>query len=183
MKLYHTTIFTKVFGLIRFYVLKLFYVKRATISKKGVIGAKNEFFIAKTGEVTLGDKFITADNATVLAYGKLSIGANFFMNSFSRIVAMKEVSIGNNVSLASFVTILDHNHDFKIENSQISLEGYVKDTVTIGNNVWIGDKVTITKGVKIGDNVIVGANSLVIKDVPSNVIVGGVPAKVLTKIM
>ncbi len=50
------------------------------------------------------------------------------------------------------------------------------------NNVWIGDKATITKGVTIGDNVIIAANAVVNKDVPSNVIVGGIPAKVIKKL-
>ena len=54
--------------------------------------------------------------------------------------------------------------------------------MVIGNNVWLGDKVTVLPGVKIGDNVIVGANSVVSKDIPDGVIAAGVPAKVIKKI-
>ena len=49
----------------------------------------------------------------------------------------------------------------------------------IGRNVWIGDKVTILGGVTIGDNVIVGAESIVTHDIPSNSIAGGTPARVI----
>ena len=54
-----------------------------------------------------------------------------------------------------------------------------KGEIAIGNNVWIGDKATILGGVTIGDNVIVGANSVVIHDVPSHCVVAGIPAKVV----
>jgi maltose O-acetyltransferase len=51
--------------------------------------------------------------------------------------------------------------------------------VTIGNDCWIGGRAIICPGVSIGDNVVVGAGSVVTKDVPSNVVVGGNPAKIL----
>jgi acetyltransferase-like isoleucine patch superfamily enzyme len=54
--------------------------------------------------------------------------------------------------------------------------------IIIGNNVWIGSNSTILPGVVIGDNSIIGAGSVVTKNVPSNVIVAGVPAKVIKKI-
>ena len=57
-----------------------------------------------------------------------------------------------------------------------------KGEVEIGNNVWIGDKATILAGVVIGDNVIVAANSVVTKSVPSNTIVAGSPAKIIKQL-
>jgi len=54
--------------------------------------------------------------------------------------------------------------------------------VIIGKNVWIGANVTILKDVNIGDNSIIGAGAVVTKDIPSNVIVGGVPAKIIKEI-
>ena len=57
-----------------------------------------------------------------------------------------------------------------------------KGEVVIGNNVWIGDKATILAGVTVGDNVIVGANSVVTKDIPSNTMVAGVPARIINSI-
>ena len=80
------------------------------------------------------------------------------------------------------VSILDHDHRYTFEGDDLQLDGYVTAPITIGNNVWIADKVTILKGVTIGDNVVVGANSLVHKDVPANSVVGGVPFRVLKKL-
>ena len=54
--------------------------------------------------------------------------------------------------------------------------------VTIGNNVWIGGRAVINPGVKIGDNSVVASGSVVVKDVPSNVLVGGNPAKIIKTI-
>ena len=57
-----------------------------------------------------------------------------------------------------------------------------KGNIVIGNNVWLGDKVSVLSGVNIGDNVIVGANSVVTKNVPSNCVVAGIPAKIIKKL-
>lgn len=60
----------------------------------------------------------------------------------------------------------------------MQFKGYDK-LATIGDNVFISTGVKIIGGVTIGDNVVIGANSVVVKDIPSNAIVGGVPAKIL----
>ncbi len=54
--------------------------------------------------------------------------------------------------------------------------------MTIGDNVWIGGDVTILPGTKIGDNVVIGAGSVVAKEIPSNVVAAGNPARVIKKI-
>ena len=54
---------------------------------------------------------------------------------------------------------------------------YTKGEIIIGNNVWLGDNVCVLPGVTIGDNVIVGANSVVTKDIETNTVAAGVPAK------
>ena len=59
---------------------------------------------------------------------------------------------------------------------------YSKGAIHIGNNVWIGDKATVLGGITIGDNVIVGANSVVTHDVPSNCVVAGIPAKIVRQL-
>ena len=55
--------------------------------------------------------------------------------------------------------------------------------ITIGDNVWIGGSAVVYPGVTIGDNVVVAAGAVVVKDIPSNVVVGGNPAKILKEVI
>jgi maltose O-acetyltransferase len=73
--------------------------------------------------------------------------------------------------------VLIYTQDHKI--SGWGYDGYSIGDVVIGNNVWIGGRVTILKGVTIGDNAVIGAASVVTKDVPKNAIVAGNPARVI----
>lgn len=58
----------------------------------------------------------------------------------------------------------------------------IEKSIIIGNNVWIGTNVYIREGIKIGDNVIIGANSVVTRDIPSNSVAAGVPARIIKKL-
>lgn len=83
------------------------------------------------------------------------------------------IEIGKMVKITEGVTILTHGFDWSVING---LYGDILGSagkVTIGDNVFIGMKATILKGVTIGNNCIIGANSLVNHDVPSNSVVGG----------
>ena len=82
--------------------------------------------------------------------------------------------------LAPNVSIYTPQHAF---NSEERAAGYeISLPVVIGNNVWICGSVKIIGGVTIGDNTIIGAGSVVTKDIPANVIAAGVPCKVIREI-
>ena len=93
--------------------------------------------------------------------------------------------IGDNVLIASKVYITDLNHGNYSGKEQSNPQEIAKERkiytkpVKIENNVWIGENVSILSGVKIGENAILGANSVVTKNVPKNSIVAGNPAKVI----
>ena len=107
----------------------------------------------------------------------MRVGANFKRNEHCIIDESHcwLISIGDNVVLAPRVHILAH------DASMWNELGYTKIAkTTIGNNVFIGAGSIIMPGVTIGDNVIVGAGSVVTKDVESNMVVAGNPAKVVS---
>lgn len=81
--------------------------------------------------------------------------------------------VGENLIFAFNVCIHTINHDLRDRNS------YHPKPVKIGNNCWIGSSATILPGVTLGDNVTVGANSVVTKSFPDNVVIGGCPAKII----
>lgn len=102
--------------------------------------------------------------------GKIRINQAYFNNGCS-VNCMNSIIIGRNCLFGENVKLYDHNHIFKDINIPISEQGYTSSPIVIGNNCWIGSNVTILKGVSIGDNVVIGANCLIYRDVPSNSIV------------
>ena len=90
------------------------------------------------------------------------------------------VKIGCNVMMGPECYIYAYNHNTQRTDIPMNQQGMTDERpVEIGNDVWIGSRVTILPGVHIGDGAIIGAASVVTKDVPSYAVVGGNPAKVL----
>lgn len=117
---------------------------------------------------------------------EIVIGKDCLIGEYCHITALKSIRIGDGLLTGRFVYIGDNSHgglsEEEKEVSPTKRKLTTKGGVSIGNNVWLGDKVTVLGGVSIGDNVIVAANSVVTKDVPSNCIVAGVPAKVIKEL-
>lgn len=109
----------------------------------------------------------------------LFIGDNCEMGDMTHIVAHEKVEIGNNVLIASKCFISDTNHGIYKGEHQDSPETppnqrqLVTKPVKIGNNVWIGENVVILAGADIGDGCIIGANAVITKAVPNDVVVVG----------
>ncbi|MBH1940893.1 sugar O-acetyltransferase [Mobilitalea sibirica] len=114
-------------------------------------------------------------------YGyNISVGDNFYANSNCNILDCAKVKIGDNVLFGPNVNLYTPEHAFDKEERA---RGYEQSLpITIGNDVWICGSVSILSGVTIGDNTIIGAGSVVTKDIPANVIAAGVPCKVIREI-
>lgn len=179
MKIKKKSILQNLSALVRYYMIKLYFRSRFRINALSYIGSSLRIFIYKAGNITVNGKIHILDNVELQSAGQINFGNGCSINSYSRIVALEKISLGERVVLAQFVTIVDHDHSTKIINGKLNVEKIETSPIYIGNYVWIGDKATITKGVSIGDNVVIAANSVVTKDIPSNCIAGGIPAKVI----
>ena len=114
-------------------------------------------------------------------YGyNIEVGENFYANYNLVILDVGKVRIGKNVMFAPNVSIYTAGHPVHPDSRNSGYE-YGID-ITIGDNVWIGGNVCVLPGVKIGDNVVIGAGSVVTKDLPDNVIAVENPCRVIRKI-
>lgn len=105
------------------------------------------------------------------------VGDNFFANFDCTILDVCEVRFGDNCMLGPSVQIYTATHPLHPTERNSGLE-YGKP-ITFGNNVWIGGSSVINPGVTISNNVVIAAGSVVTKNVPDNVVVGGNPAKLI----
>lgn len=110
----------------------------------------------------------------------IHVGDSFLANYNVTILDIGSVRIGNNVMIGPSTLITTVNHPLSPAGRRKHL-GIMKP-VTIGNDVWIGGNATILPGVTIGNNVVVAAGAVITHDVPDNVVVGGVPAKIIKQI-
>ena len=114
-------------------------------------------------------------------YGShIRVGKNFFANYNCTIIDVAKVIIGNNCQMAPNVAIYTAGHPVHPDTRNTAYE-YGKE-VRIGDNVWIGGNTVICPGVTIGDCCVIGAGSVVTKDIPSWTIAAGNPCRVIRKI-
>ncbi|HCL4547759.1 TPA: sugar O-acetyltransferase [Clostridium botulinum] len=136
---------------------------------------KNELLKSLFGKV--GDNFCIKPTFRCDYGSNIYVGENFFANYDCIILDVCKVTIGDNCMLAPRVCIYTATHPLDAETRISGLE-YGKPVV-IGDNVWIGGNSVIVPGVTIGNNVVVAAGSIVVNDIPDNVVVGGNPAKII----
>ncbi|MCV3741550.1 sugar O-acetyltransferase [Lentilactobacillus hilgardii] len=110
-----------------------------------------------------------------------SLGENFFANNNLTILDAAPVTIGDNVLFAPNVGLYTAGHALDPKIRQRSGAEFAFP-IHIGNNVWLGANVTVTPGATIGDNSVIGAGSVVTKDIPANVLAYGDPAKVVRQL-
>ena len=108
---------------------------------------------------------------------RVTFGKNVFINHSAILSASGGIEFQDGVSIAPGVRIATINHDF---NNRHTIYTYGK--VVIKKNAWIGMNVTICPGVTIGENSVIAAGAVVTKDIPANVVAGGVPAKIIKEL-
>lgn len=149
-----------------------------------------------------GAKYITIGNATIIGKNivlsarkafegdihvpEIKIGDGCSIGDDAHITAINKILIGNNVLTGKKILITDNSHGESalqyMDIAPATRPLYSKGVVIIEDNVWIGEKVSIMPGVRIGKGSIIGANSVVTKDIPPYSVAGGIPATIIKKI-
>lgn len=112
-------------------------------------------------------------------FGKnITLGKNVFINAGCKFQDQGGIIIDDGALIGHGVVLATLNHDMDPEKRQALHPA----PIHIGKRVWIGANATICPGVTIGDNAVVAAGAVVVKDVPPDTIVGGVPAKIIREI-
>jgi acetyltransferase-like isoleucine patch superfamily enzyme len=112
---------------------------------------------------------------------RISVGRYVTINEGALISGYGGLSIGDNVLISHRVSLLSSTHEYKSTLQTIRSQGITGKPTRIGNDVWIGTGAVILGGISIGEGSIVGAGAIVTRDVPAYTIVGGVPAKKISK--
>jgi acetyltransferase-like isoleucine patch superfamily enzyme len=121
-------------------------------------------------------------NVTILYPERVFIGDNTEIGLRNVLWGGKETSIlkiGKNVMIGPSVKLIAFDHGMEVSDTPMIDQGSIDKDIIIGDNVWIGANVVITAGCKIGNGVVIAAGSIVTKDMPNNVICGGIPAKII----
>lgn len=146
---------------------------------EGLLSVGLRYVFLKSVAQSCGEAVAVYSNTYLLNPQKLSIGRNVTMQPMTYIEASGGVTIGDDTSIAHGVSIMSETHVTKDPNIPFKNQGMVYKPVKIGNDVWIGAKVTIMAGVTVGNKAIIGANSVVTKDVPDYAVVVGAPARII----
>ncbi len=112
-------------------------------------------------------------------FGKnISVGENVFINACCHFQDHGSVILGDGCQIGHNVVFATLNHGLSPEDRKHTYPA----PIVLGKNVWVGSNSTILQGVAIGDNAVVAAGAVVTKNVPANVVVGGVPARIIKEI-
>lgn len=160
----------------RFFKIGLYEVCSSVPTRFGVL---LRYIVLKSLLPSMGDNVYVARHVVIKNYDKLSVGHNVSLHEFCYIDALGEISIGDNVSIAHRSSLISFDHGYDDRNTPIKYNPLCAGKITIENDVWIGAGVTILKDVLISERVIVAAGAVVLNDLVSNHIYGGIPARKL----
>ncbi len=128
---------------------------------------------------SVGDKVWIVPPLTAAVGKYVSIGDGTYANMNLTLIDDWKITIGKNVLIGPNVTLSTTGHPIHPEHRA---DGMYSFPITIGDNVWLGANVIVLPGVTIGENSVIGAGSVVTKDIPANVVAFGSPCKVYREI-
>jgi len=147
----------------------------------GII-AKGVRYIILKSRGRIGDNVYIGAFVVIKNWKNFSCGTNVSIHEYCYLDCLGGVSIGDDVSIAHSSSIISSNHSWDDETLPIKYNVVSYKGVVIERDVWIGSGVRILDNVRIESRSIIAAGAVVTKDVPSRVIYGGVPAKLIKQI-
>jgi acetyltransferase-like isoleucine patch superfamily enzyme len=158
----------------------IFFHGRCNIERNCYIDAVSEEGIILGRDVSIGRNTTIQVSGTIQHLGKgIKIGNNVGLGTDGYFGGAGGLEIGNDTIFGNYVSCHPENHNYSDPDIPIRLQGVNHQGIKIGSNCWIGAKTTILDGAEIGNGCIVAAGAVVRGKFPDNVIIGGVPAKIL----
>ncbi len=144
------------------------------------LGPGLQLQMGETGQISFG-RFVWIGHGSKIRCheGVVEIGPKSVLGQECTISAYQRVSIGQQCVIADRVMFIDFDHNVADPEQPIRKQGIYKRDVIVGSNVWIGYGAQVLRGVTIGDNAIIGASSVVTRDIPANAVAAGTPARVV----
>ena len=150
--------------------------------KKGTIHIAQRYMLCKSLGVDAGDNVSIHDNVFFFNIENMKFGNNVSVHPMCYFQASGGIEIGNDVSIAHGVTLMTQNHSYEDRSIPIKDQPVISEPIIIEDNVWIAAKVCILGGVHIGKGSVIGAASVVTRDIPPYSIAVGNPARVIKTI-
>jgi len=164
--------------------LRYFFYKKLFKKVSGRFYIDKGVSIVGFNNIEISDNVIIMQNSYLYAHdnGNLYIGKNFSINTNSQLgAASGKIYIADDCSIGPNCVLRASNHNFDNPNVPFNKQGHTYGEIIIEDDVWIASNCVITANTRIGKSSIVGAGSVVTKDIEPYSIVGGVPAKLIRK--
>lgn len=140
--------------------------------------APDAWLDGENGRIEIGQRCIIHPAAMLLPYdGLIKLGDDCSVNPFTILYGHGGLIIGNRVRIATHTVMIPANHVYEDKETPIFQQPISMKGILIEDDVWVGCNVTILDGVHIGKGAVIGAGSVVTKDVESYTVVGGSPAR------
>jgi len=166
--------------LARYALLKLRYGKRLQTDGICFVCPRVTLEIGRHATLRIGRWAWIGHGSKIRVHeGEVRIGAKTVIGQDCTISAYQHVSIGRECIIADRVMMIDFDHGVTEVDRPIRQQGIYKRDVRVGHNVWMGYGACVLRGVSVGDNSIVGTSAVLTKDVPTNAVVGGAPARLI----
>ncbi len=130
------------------------------------VGHSSRLNIGKRVVVGYGSDFCAVDG------GSIRIGNRVYLGPRCMLSAHEDVSIGDDCLFGPDVKLFDNNHEFN-EGRGVVMGCHRSSPITVGKNVWLGANVIVLRGVSIGDGAVIGAGSVIRRNVPAGAVVRG----------